>query len=57
LATLSLTARGTQGIETETETIICVKKNAINPVEPMFWIAFTNRLKIYFSAAEKSNVC
>jgi hypothetical protein len=27
---------------------------AANPVEPIFWTAFPNRLKIYFSAAEKS---
>lgn len=27
---------------------------ATNPVEPIFWTAFPNRLKIYFSAAEKS---
>ncbi len=27
---------------------------AANPVEPIFWTAFPNRLKIYFSVAEKS---
>lgn len=27
---------------------------ATNPVEPIFWTAFPNRLKIYFAAAEKS---
>lgn len=27
---------------------------AANPVEPIFWTAFPNRLKIYFSSAEKS---